>query len=284
MSGGAQHGNDQQAKAAEFRALLQSDVLVLPNAWDAGSAAVMAAAGAKAIATTSGGVSWSLGCPDGEGLDRDTMAGQVGRIVEAVDVPVTADIEAGYGPAPDDVARTVDAVINAGAVGVNIEDSRAPGGPLFDITEQAARLRAARNAARDSGLEDLVINARTDVILFGIGDPADRLADVLSRASEYKKAGVDSLFVPGVVDLDTLAALVNESPLPINVMAGPGAPSVAELRKIGVRRVTVGTAIAQAAYTLAQHAAEELLSAGTYTRLEDAVAFGTLNQLVRHDR
>ena len=284
MLSGAEQGNSQEAKATELRALLQNDVLVLPNAWDAGSAAVMAAAGAKAIATTSGGVSWSLGRPDGEGLDREAMAAQVGRIVEAVDVPVTADIEGGYGPAPEDVAKTVEAVIRAGAVGVNLEDSRAPGGPLFDSAEQADRLQAARNAARNAGLHDLVINARTDVILFGIGDPADRVADVLGRASEYKQAGVDSLFVPGLVDLDTLAELVNESPLPINVMAGPGAPSVAELQKIGVRRVTVGTAIAQAAYALAQHAAEELLSAGTYTRLDDAVAFGTLNQLVRHDR
>jgi 2-methylisocitrate lyase-like PEP mutase family enzyme len=284
MSSGAEQGDSRQAKATELRALLENDVLVLPNAWDAASAAVMVAAGAKAIATTSGGVSWSLGSPDGEGLDREAMTAQVGRIAEAVNVPVTADVEGGYGPAPEDVAQTVEAVIGVGAVGVNIEDSRAPGGPLFDIAAQGDRLRAARDAAQAAGLGDLVINARTDVILFGIGDPADRVADVLRRAREYKESGVDSLFVPGLVDLDTLAELVKESPLPINVMAGPGAPSVAELQKVGVRRVTVGTAIAQAAYAVAQHAAEELLSAGTYARLDDAVAFGTLNQLVRRDR
>ena len=269
--------NAQQTKAKSLRALHDDGVLVLPNAWDAGSAAAIAAAGAKAIATTSGGVAWSLGRPDGQVLTREEMIGQVGRIAEAVDIPVTADVEGGYGPEPEDVAATVRAAVEAGAVGVNIEDSRAPGGPLFDPREQAERLRAGRTAADRSGLPDLVINVRTDVFLFGIGDPQGRLDDVVSRASVYAEAGADSLFVPGLVDLETITALVKATTLPVNVMAGPGAPSVAEFEAAGVRRVSLGTAVAQSAYALAQRAAAEALAEGTYRELGDALDFGTLN-------
>ncbi len=267
----------QQAKAASLRALHDSGVLVLPNAWDAGSAALIAQAGAKAIATTSAGVAWSLGRPDGQQLTRTEMIEQVRRIAAAVDVPVTADVEAGYGPAPEDVAATVEAVVAAGAVGVNIEDSKAPGGPLFDIAEQAQRLRAARAAVQRAGLAEFVINVRTDVYLFQIGAPQGRLDEVLARASAYADAGADSLFVPGLVDLDTVTALVQACPLPINVMAGPGAPTVAEFASAGVRRVSVGTSISQAAYSLAQRAAVELLTEGTYTTLDGALDFGALN-------
>lgn len=267
----------QQAKAASLRALHDSGVLVLPNAWDAGSAALIAQAGAKAIATTSAGVAWSLGRPDGQQLTRTEMIEQVRRIAAAVDVPVTADVEAGYGPAPEDVAATVEAVVAAGAVGVNIEDSKAPGGPLFDIAEQAQRLRAARAAVQRAGLAEFVINVRTDVYLFQIGAPQGRLDEVLARASAYADAGADSLFVPGLVDLDTVTALVQACPLPINVMAGPGAPTVAEFASAGVRRVSVGTSISQAAYSLAQRAAVELLTEGTYTTLDGALNFGALN-------
>jgi 2-methylisocitrate lyase-like PEP mutase family enzyme len=282
MANTAEQLNTQRAKAQAFRSMSEETTLVLPNAWDAASAAVMAAAGAPAIATTSGGISWSLGRSDGEGVTRDAMADQVRRIVDAVDVPVTADVEGGYGPAPEDVAKTVEAVIAAGAVGVNIEDSRKPGGPLFYVAEQAARLHAARTAAERAGLPEMLINARTDVFLFAVGEAGDRLADVLARAEEYAEAGVDSLFVPGLLDLSTLAELVRAAPLPINAMAGPGAPTVAELEAAGVQRVTVGTAIAQSAYALAQRAAQELLNKGSYETLSDAVAFGKLNELVTH--
>ena len=151
--------------------------MILPNAWDVGSASLIALAGAKAIATTSGGIAWSLGRPDGQRLTRAEMIEQVARIAATVTIPVTADIEGGYGPGPEDIATTVEAVIAAGAVGVNIEDSRAPGGPLFDLAEQAARIRAARTASVSAGLPELLINARTDVFLFGIGAPTSRLDD-----------------------------------------------------------------------------------------------------------
>ncbi|TDD84495.1 isocitrate lyase/PEP mutase family protein [Actinomadura rubrisoli] len=270
----------QQARAASLRALHDGGVLVLPNAWDAGSAALIARAGAKAIATTSGGVSWSLGRPDGHGLTRDEMVEAVRRIAAAVDVPVTADIEGGYGEDPEDVARTVEAVVGAGGVGVNIEDSKAPGGPLFDAADQGARLRAARDAAAKAGLPGLVVNVRTDVFLFGIGEEAGRLDEVIARTGVYAEAGADSLFVPGLIDLDALGSLVKASPLPVNVMAWPGAPTIAEFEAVGVRRVSVGTALSQAAYSVAQRAAAELLGKGTYTELEGALDFGSINGAV----
>jgi 2-methylisocitrate lyase-like PEP mutase family enzyme len=133
----------QRAKATALRALQTDGVLVLPNAWDAASAALIAAGGARAIATTSAGVSWSLGRPDGQNLTRAEMVDAVARIAAAVDLPVSADVEGGYGPAAEDVAQTVAAVIDAGAVGINLEDSRAPGGPLFEGEGQAVRIRAA---------------------------------------------------------------------------------------------------------------------------------------------
>jgi 2-methylisocitrate lyase-like PEP mutase family enzyme len=269
--------NNSNQKARLLRSLHDGPVLVLPNAWDAGSAVLIAGAGARAIATTSGGVAWSLARPDGQWLSRDDMMRTVERIANAVDVPVTADVEAGYGHAPDDVALTVESVIAAGAVGINLEDSRAPGEPLFAVDEQADRIRAARTAAAAHGVPDLVINARTDVHLFQVGDPDDRPGEVRRRANAYAAAGADCLFVPGLLDLAALEALVAASPLPINAMAVAGGPTVAALAAAGVRRISVGSALAQAAYTVAQRAASELLTSGTYTAGEGAMSFQDLD-------
>lgn len=272
-------GKPQKATAEKLRALHAAGLLILPNAWDAGSAAVIALAGAQAIATTSGGIAWSLGRRDGQHLTRAEMVERIREIVAAVTIPVTADIEGGYGPGPEDVALTVEAVIAAGAVGVNIEDSRAPGGPLFDPADQATRIQAARAASASAGLPGLFINARTDVFLYRVGVSEARLGDVLARSSAYTKAGADGLFVPGLTDLRVITELAESSPLPVNVMAGSGAPLVAELAAAGVRRVSIGTAIAQAAYTLARRAATELFTTGSYAELEAALDFGTINGL-----
>jgi 2-methylisocitrate lyase-like PEP mutase family enzyme len=267
----------QRAKAATLRALHADGILVLPNAWDAGSAALIARAGAPAIATTSAGVSWSLGRPDGQNLTREDMVAAIARIVATVDLPVSADIEGGYGPAPDDVATTVSAIVAAGAVGINLEDSGAPDGVLFEPSVQAERIAAARGAAASAGLPELVIYARTDVYLFGVGEPAGRFDDVLARASFYEEAGADCLFVPGLTDLDVLSNLTAKVGLPINAMVGPGAPSVAELRAAGVRRVSLGQMVAQAAFSLARRAAEEALQSGTYDALLQADSFPAVN-------
>ena len=137
---------------------------------------------------------------------------------------------------------------------MNIEDSRAAGGGLLSVQEQVDRVRAARDAAIDAGLPQFVINVRTDVYLLQIGEPGGRLSDVLTRVAGYAKAGADCLFVPGLLDLKTLRELTSASPLPVNAMAGPGGPSIGELTAVGVRRISVGTAIAQAAYKVADRA------------------------------
>jgi 2-methylisocitrate lyase-like PEP mutase family enzyme len=243
------------------------DPLLLPNAWDVASAVVIAAAGAKAVATTSAGVAWSLGVPDGAELGAERLAAAVARIVAAVDVPVSADIEAGYG----NVAVTAEAVVQAGAVGINVEDSSA--GVLLHPAEQAIRLAAARAAATDAADRGRVwINARTDVFLVGSGN----LDEALERSAAYAAAGADSLFVPGLTDPARIAELA-AGPLPVAVMAGPGAPPVADLSAAGVVRISLGSAIAQAAYGLAARIATELLTTGTYESSAGGIDYATVN-------
>jgi 2-methylisocitrate lyase-like PEP mutase family enzyme len=268
----------QAAHRAETFAALHrpGEPLLLPNAWDVGSAVAIVHAGAKAIATTSAGVAWSLGVPDAADLGPDRAAAAVERIAAAVPVPVSADIEAGYGPGPDAVAATVTAVVEAGAVGVNLEDrSGRPDAPLFTPAEQAERLAAARTAASRRGVR-LWINARTDIFLARVGPAERRLDDALERAERYAAAGADSLFVPGLVDPTALAELA-AGPLPVAVMVWAGAPPVADLAAAGVARISLGSAIAQAAYAVAARAATELLTAGTYGSTADAIPYDTMN-------
>lgn len=265
-------------KAALFRSLhATGEVLVLPNTWDVASARIVEQAGAKAVATTSAGVAWSLGQPDGDRLDREQAVAAVARIAAAVDVPVTADIETGFGADADGVAETVRQVIAAGAVGVNIEDS--VGGGLRDVADQAERYAAARAAADETGVA-LFVNARIDTYLLSVGDPATRLADTLARAKAFVAAGADGVFVPGALEHDTLAALVAGVPAPLNVLGWVGARSVATLRDLGVARVTVGARIALAAYSLAARAATEMLTEGTYETTSATLVHDDLNDLL----
>jgi len=264
----------QTESVKRFRALHQDGPLVLPNAWDAASARVIELAGARAIATTSAGVSWALGRGDGERLTRDEMLGAIGRIVRAVSVPVTADVESGYGDgSPEAVAETVRALVRLGVAGINLEDSPgADGATLMPAEAHATRLSAARAAARDAG-GDLVINARVDVFLLGAGAPETRFGEAVRRARIYHAAGAECVFVPGVIDAETIGALVRETGAPLNVMAMPGAPDVAELARLGVTRVSVGPAIAQAALQATRRAATELLRRGTYGAPDDSLPF-----------
>lgn len=256
----------------------RGDPLLLANAWDPASAAVIEAAGAKAIATTSSGVAWAMGVPDGGVLGPRALSGALSRIVAAVSVPVTADIEDGYGPQPRDVADTVRVVVDAGAVGINLEDR--PGGrrELFSPADQAARIAAARSIAEAAGCP-LWINARTDTYLAGVGAPDERVALTLRLAEVYADAGADSLFVPGAIDPETVAALAG-GPLPLNIMVWTGAPPVAELAALGVARISLGGAIAEAAYGLADRAARELFTAGTYDQTAGGLPYATLNGLL----
>lgn len=270
----------QSENAARFRALHDRRPLVLPNAWDAASARIIELAGAPAIATTSAGVAWALGRGDGQQLGREEMLRVIAGIVGAVGVPVTADVESGYGSgSAEDVAETVRALVDLGVAGINLEDTPGRGGSvLMDPAEHAARIEAARQAAAAAG-GDLVINARIDVYLFQAGAPETRFDATVARAKTYLAAGAECVFVPGVIDEETIARLVRAIDGPLNVMAMPGAPSVARLAELGVARVSVGPAIAAAALGATRRAALELLGPGTYRELEQGVPFGEANAL-----
>jgi len=264
----------QQRHAATFAALHHDPPVVLANAWDVGSARLIAASGAKAIATSSGGHSWSLGLPDGNHLDRVQVVELVRAIAGVVDLPVSADIETGYADTLDELAATTRVVLDAGAVGVNLEDSG--GDPLYTAHEQADRIAAVRQAATRYGV-DLFINARTDVFLMAVGDEEGRLDDVIARANAYAAAGANAIFVPGLLDLDALRTLAEATTIPVNAMIGPGAPSVAELVAAGVTRISAGTGLAQSAYAHAQRAARELFGEGTYGALDETIDYFELN-------
>jgi len=268
----------QATHAQEFRALHDRRPLVLPNAWDVASARVIELAGASAIATTSAGVSWALGYSDGQQTPREEALAAIGRIVAVVSVPVTADIESGYGTgSPDEVAALVRSLVELGVVGINLEDAPGvDGSPLLDPKAQAERIQAARAAA--AALDgDLVINARTDTYLRQVGPTETRLDATLERLAIYRAAGADSLFVPGVVDEPTIEALVAAVDGPLNIMAGPGAPSVGRLGELGVSRVSVGPLLTQVALEATRRAASELLGHGGYGDAADAIDFGTIN-------
>jgi 2-methylisocitrate lyase-like PEP mutase family enzyme len=214
-------------------------------------------------------------------------------VADAVAVPVTADIESGFAEDADGVGETVRGVLAAGAVGVNLEDTHHHGGPerLRPVADQAERIAAARRAADAAGVP-LFLNARVDTFLRGAGAgagadggaaPGELLRATRERAAAYLAAGADGIFVPGVTDPALIAALADAIDAPLNVLAGPGAPPVAELAAAGAARISVGSAIADAAYALADRAARELLTAGTYEALAARLGFGPLNSLMETD-
>ncbi len=270
---------NQTSQAERFRALHRRRPLVLPNAWDVASARVIELAGAPAIATTSAGVAWTFGRPDGQRLTRDEMLHVVRLIVAAVAVPVTADLESGYGSGtPEDVAETIRGVISAGAAGVNLEDSRGRDRLLFTPEEQVERLTAARNAVKAAGT-DLVINARTDTFLSRVGTPAECLDQAVRRGNAYLAAGADCVFVPGVTDGPTIRSLAESLEGPVNILVGAGAPPTAELARLGVARVSLGASVAQAALEMARRVAIEVLERGTYESLAEVPPFAEVNRI-----
>jgi 2-methylisocitrate lyase-like PEP mutase family enzyme len=263
-------------KAATLLALHSGAGFVLPNAWDAGSARILEQVGFPAVATTSAGIAWSCGIPDGEELDRDTMLDHVGRIAAAVSVPVTADLEAGYGDTADEVARTVAMAVELGVVGGNLEDAGPDG--MFGIDEAVERLAAARAAAPRG---TFVLNARTDTYFTRArsADRGDPFAETIERATRYLEAGADCIFVPGVVDEDTIHRLATAIPGPLNIVAGLAnlidAPT---LFSLGVARVSLGGSIARAALTLVERAGRELLESGTLGFLDGAMPYADLQR------
>lgn len=263
----------QQARAEQLRQWHhEPPILVLPNAWDAASARTFAQLGARAVATTSSGVAAALGYPDGERMGRDEVVVATERIVRAVGeaCPVTADIETGYGDTVEAKIATIQAVVETGAVGINIEDSvRHPAGAapaLMDLAEQAALIEAIRAAASGWGVS-LVINARTDLYLYTT-DEASRLAETVRRGNAYLEAGADCVFPIGASEAATIGNLARAIHGPINILAGPHTPTVPQLAELGVARVSVGGGLARVALGAARRAAQELLERGTFTTME----------------
>jgi 2-methylisocitrate lyase-like PEP mutase family enzyme len=254
---------DQRAKAERLRGLhVPGNPLVLLNAWDAGSAAVIAKAGAGAIATTSAGAANALGYPDGQLVTLEQMLSMVAPIVAAVDLPVTADMEAGYGDSPDDAAATARGLVEVGGVGLNLEDTADVGDePLLPIDAFVAKIAAVKATGDATGVP-LVLNARTDVYIGQVGDPETRLQRAVERARAYLEAGADCVFVPAVADAATIGALVEQISGPVSILAGPGSPTLEELANLGVARVSVGSGAYRAALALARRMAEEAYGEG----------------------
>lgn len=289
------NGETQRSKAERLRELHhQKDVFVLPNAWDSLSARVFETCGFAAIGTTSAGIAYTLGYPDGEMLGRDEMAEATSRVAAAVEVPVTADVEAGYGTSPEDAAQTARAIIEAGAVGLNLEDAAdatPPGSEghlgeeaevslLVDLELQLEKIQAVIEAGKEAGVP-LVINARTDVYWRSVNDdPEWRFSEAVRRANAFLEAGADCVFVPGVKDAQTISALAREIAGPLNVLASPGTSPIAELARLGVRRVSVGSGPVRAVMGLVDLIGRELLESGTYEEMgEKAIPYPEANAL-----
>ena len=273
----------QRQKAESFRKMHdRSRILVLPNAWDVASAKIFEAAGFRAVATTSSGVANSLGYPDGEAVSRDEMLDVIRRIARGLNVPLSADIEAGYSSEMEALKNTIRAVIDAGAVGINLEDSIKGGAnELFPVEIAVARIKAVRETASAAGVP-IVINARTDVFLHAIGEKSARLDHTVSRANAYLAAGADCVFVPGPTSAEIIGSLTSAIKGAINVMVLPGMPSAPELEKLGVARVSTGGGPARATLTELRRVAEELHKSGTYSKFvaPDLISHMEMNQLV----
>lgn len=272
---------EQKRKAEALRKMHSGpEPLLLVNVWDVASARIIEAAGFAAIATTSAGVAFTQGYPDGQKISAEQMFAAVAQIARGVKVPVTADAEAGYGTTPESAARTARSVIEAGAVGMNFEDAKDDAAhPLVDLELQVEKIRAIREASKKFDVP-LVLNARTDVYLKQVGEPAKRYDEALRRLSAYRDAGADCVFIPGVMDVAAIRRFVGDLNCPINILAVPGQASVAELKAAGVKRISLGSAPMRAALGTLRRIAEEVKTSGTYSGLEGAPSHLEINQLM----
>src|SRR5271165_2271823 len=271
----------QNNKAIQFRQLHRGPaVLILPNAWDVASARIFEDAGFPAIATTSAGIAFSLGYPDGQRIPREEMMARIGRITRAVHVPVTADVESGYGSDPQDAADTARDLIEMGVAGMNLEDaSGRPGQPLSSLELAVEKIKAAREVAMQLRAQ-LVINARTEIYLLPGGNPDADYSEAVRRLVAFRDAGADCVFAPGLKDAETIGRLAKAVECPLNILAGPGSPSIPELAKLGVARVSVGSGPMRATLGLLRRLGEELRTSGTYGTMEGAVPYPEANKLL----
>ena len=252
---------DRIEQAARFRALHEGpEPLLLPNAWDGGSAKILAALGFKAIATTSGGFAASIGRLDGTAVDDEALTNAAAIVKAAGDVPVSADLENGFGDEPGQVRMTLMNALSIGLSGCSIEDwSGGPDGRIYERELAVERVAGAAKIAHRGPVE-MVLTARCENHLHGVDD----LADTIARLQAYQEAGADVLYAPGLTKLSDIQSLVDSVDKPVNVLALPGGPTVAELAEAGVRRISVGGAFAFAAYGALIEAAREFSEAGTY--------------------
>ncbi|HEY0231677.1 MAG TPA: isocitrate lyase/phosphoenolpyruvate mutase family protein [Dokdonella sp.] len=260
------------------------ELLVLPNAWDAASARIIEEAGARAIATTSAGMAWSLGFADGERLPVQELLAACARICRGVSVPVSVDIERGYAQTPAKVAAVVGALMELGVAGVNIEDGVVAGSStLAPAALLRERIGAIRTAAERAGVP-LFVNARTDTYFVRNDDPAARIEQTVRRARQYVEAGADGIFVPGITDLAEMADLAQRIARPLNIYAGfAGVPPIAELRRAGVRRVSLGCGPLQSLMAHTRRIAREVLDQGSYAAMTgDMLSAAEANQLFTH--
>ena len=272
----------QAQKAEHLRKLHRGPrILVFANAWDVASARIVEELGYPAIATTSAGVAAALGYPDGQLIARSEMLDMVGRIAAAVRVPVTADFEAGYGVTVEDMADTAKALVSAGAVGLNFEDvTGSDESSHVEIGLQVRKIQKIQEVSASLGVP-LVINARTDIYLMPIGPAGTRFDRTVERLRSYRRAGADCVFAPGLSDATTIAKLVKAVDAPLNILMSAAAPSIRELEKLGVARVSTGSGLMRAALGHARRVAKDLAEGGTYSSMiEGAVPFTEMMQLL----
>jgi len=274
----------QSEKANRLLELHQgTDPLILVNCWDAASAVIVEHAGFPALASSSAAVANALGHADGQYLPWPEMVSAIRRIASVVDVPVTADIEAGFSE-KNQLERSIADVITAGAVGVNLEDAL-PGhgefGPLYQISGQIARIQTARKTGEQNGIH-LVINARTDAYWQKGPTPEEALRNTIERGQAYRQAGADCIFVPGLKNPDHIRAVVQALQSPVNILATMGAPSIPELKALGVKRVSLGSGPMRSVLGLLRKIAHEVKTAGTYSlMLKDMVPYDEMNEFFK---
>ena len=272
----------QKEKAEVFLKLHSGgQILVLPNAWDVASARILEDLGYPSIATTSAGVAAVLGYPDGQHMHRDEMLEAVQRIANAVRVPLTADMESGYGHSSEEVAETATAVLQAGAVGMNLEDvvDEAENSQV-EMPLQVEKIKAIRGASASFDVH-LVLNARTDIYLNLIGDPETAYERTVARLNAYRHAGADCLFAPGIRDQEIIAKLVTEVEGPLNILVSPGCPRLKELQRMGVARASTGSSAMRATLGLLRRIGKELMDSGEYSLLfEGAIPYVEVNQIL----
>lgn len=272
----------QAQKAEQFRKMHHGPrMLILANAWDVVSARILEECRHPAIATSSAAVAFSRGYPDGQYISRDEMLDVVGRIARAVRVPVTADLEAGYGTTSKDMADTTKAAIEAGAIGMNLEDAGDDESSLVDLPLQVEKIGAIRETAKSLGVP-FVLNARTDIYLVPIGPEATRFERTVERLRAYRDAGADCLFAPGLHDKETISKLVQAVAAPLNILITPQCPSLTDLEKIGVARVSAGSTVMRAALRVVQRIGKEMLeSRSTETLFDGAIPWADLSGMMK---